>query len=245
MTKKRPYVLSIAGFDPSGGAGVLADVKTFEKNKCLGMAVQTANTIQTEDEFQAVNWVDENVLMDQLIALTNRYSFEVAKIGLIKSIEQLKTITEHNNLSKTKIIWDPVLSASAGFDFQQDLEGLENTLAKLFLITPNADEAKKISGLDNPQEGARKLGEAVQVLLTGGHNTEAPGKDFFVDGKTERSYNPKGQNRFAKHGSGCVFSSAIAASIARGYPLHKSILRGKRYVENYLSSSPNLLGHHY
>ena len=77
MSKKNNYILTIAGFDPSGGAGILADVKTFEQNKCIGMAVQTANTIQTEDEFLSVNWVNEDIVIKQLEKLLIKYTFVV------------------------------------------------------------------------------------------------------------------------------------------------------------------------
>ena len=69
---KQNYILTIAGFDPSGGAGILADIKTFEQHKCIGMGVQTANTIQTENEFLSVNWIDENVVLKQLEMLLSK-----------------------------------------------------------------------------------------------------------------------------------------------------------------------------
>ena len=80
----RPNILSIAGFDPSGGAGAIADMKTFEQHKLQGLSVITANTIQTEDKFESLNWIDEEVLFCQLNLLLDRYSIRYAKIGLVK-----------------------------------------------------------------------------------------------------------------------------------------------------------------
>ena len=92
MPKVRPYCLTIAGFDPSGGAGVLADIKTFEQNKVQGLAVITANTIQTEDSFEKINWIEESMVVDQLMTLLNRYEIKFVKIGLIQSGEFLEKI---------------------------------------------------------------------------------------------------------------------------------------------------------
>ena len=90
--KERAYILSIAGFDPSGGAGSLADIKTFEQHKLQGLSVVTANTIQTENEFISVNWIEVDVVFQQLDILLDRYKIRYAKIGLIKDASTLKKI---------------------------------------------------------------------------------------------------------------------------------------------------------
>ncbi|MEX1000817.1 MAG: hydroxymethylpyrimidine/phosphomethylpyrimidine kinase [Crocinitomicaceae bacterium] len=245
MSNKRPYILTIAGFDPSAGAGILADLKTFEQNKCMGMAVQTANTIQTEDTFHSVNWVNEQLIMEQLTALTNRYEFEYVKIGLVQGAKQLSDIIKHPGLKKAKLIWDPVLKSSSGFDFEQDVASLSELFKHLYLITPNTDEVKELLHEQDEIKAAKKLAEEVKVLLKGGHREKQKGKDLLFDAASIRAYNPKPGNYTPKHGSGCVFSSAIAANLAKGYTLHKSILRAKRYVERYLVSNSGLLGHHH
>ena len=89
MGRKRANVLAIGGFDPCAGAGILADVKTMEQIKVMAMAVNTANTVQTEDQFKAVNWIEEDIVLDQLSALLDAYLFTYAKIGLIKSLSFL------------------------------------------------------------------------------------------------------------------------------------------------------------
>ena len=85
MPKVRPYCLTIAGFDPSGGAGILADCKTFEQNKTQGLAVITANTLQTEDSFKRVDWMTDEIILEQLNLLLDRYKIRFIKIGLIVS----------------------------------------------------------------------------------------------------------------------------------------------------------------
>ena len=88
--KTRPKILTIAGFDPSGGAGILADIKTIEANKCLGFAVCTANTIQNENEFVSPNWITEKEVFAQLEVLMKIHTFDYVKIGLISSFEFLQ-----------------------------------------------------------------------------------------------------------------------------------------------------------
>ncbi len=252
MAKSLTYTLSIAGFDPCGGAGILADIKTFEHFKCMGMAIQTANTIQTENQFISVNWINEDLVLHQLETLLKQYRFKTIKIGLIQSISTLKKVIDiclkYN--PNVKIIWDTVLSASAGFDFNFSANGIYDVLQKLYLITPNFNEINQLTNLKNSIDSAKQLSKHTKVILKGGHNNQNKGKDYLfetINGQLiQKSYNPKTTVKpiNEKHGSGCVFSSALAANLAQGYPLHKSILKSKRYIEHYLSSNKTLLGQH-
>ena len=252
MPKKITYTLTIAGFDPSGGAGILADIKTFEHFKCLGLAVQSANTIQTEDEFLSVNWISDDVILQQLEMLLKKYKFNYIKVGLIKDLKILNKVTDlclkYN--PSTKIIWDTVLSSSTGFNFDMSTKGLNDVLKKIYLITPNWNEIKLLSNHQNSIEGAKAIATYTKVYLKGGHNEAKPGKDYLFEKIDEniiqKSYNPKSTVKpiTPKHGSGCVFSAALTANLAQGFPLHKSILRSKRYIEHYLSSNQTLLGTH-
>lgn len=248
MSKKNKYILTIAGFDPSGGAGILADIKTFEQYQCVGMGVQTANTIQIENEFLSVNWIDENIVISQLELLLTKYRFSYVKVGLIPSLEFLQnviSIIQLNN-NHTKIIWDPILSASTGFDFNHNLNDLESILKQVYLITPNWNEVKKLSKQTDAIKGAKVLSEFTKVLLKGGHNEFNLGKDYLFQDDLQKGFNPKKTVKpiFAKHGSGCVLSSAITANLFQGYPLHKAILKSKRYMEGFLSSNKTMLGNH-
>ena len=245
--KKRPYILSIAGFGPTGGAGVLADIKTFEKLKCLGMAVQTANTIQSEDTFHSANWIAEKEVIGQLKYVLEHYEFLGVKIGLVPSFSFLNEVLDiiRTSNSKIPIVWDPVLSVSAGFDFGHDLSAIEICLDKVDWITPNWNEAKRICGTNEVIEGCKALSQITKVYLKGGHNTDDLGTDYLIEKGTVQQFNPRSGNYFEKHGSGCVFSAALAANLAKGYPQQKVILRTKRYVEQFLKSSRTLLGMHY
>lgn len=243
---KRPNIITIAGFDPSGGAGVLADVKTFEAHRCSGFAVQTANTIQTEDEFLSVNWIDQSLIKDQLRALCERYSIQGVKIGLIPSLSfmlEILAIVRDLNENLT-IVWDPILSASAGFDFKHDLGKLKEVLSKVDYITPNWNEIKQLSGNNYSLQGAQALSEVTSIYLKGGHNKESQGKDYLFNENGMRSFNPKAGNYYEKHGSGCVFSSALISNLLRGYPTQKAVLKSKRYIEEFLKSDRSKLGKH-
>lgn len=242
--KNPKRILTIAGFDPSGGAGILADIKAYQKLKCLGNAVITANTFQTEKEFRAVNWIDETIVFDQLDLLLNTYKFDGVKIGILPSVDFLSKLLDRVKAVQPKsiILWDPVLSASVGFDFNVNLHGLSNVFEKLDWITPNWGEVQKLSGCDDSVEGAKLLSKKVNVYLKGGHNTKDLGKDFIVQNEGLRALNPKPGKYSEKHGSGCVFSSALLAHFVKGFPVQKASLKAKRYIEHYLKSSDELIG---
>jgi hydroxymethylpyrimidine/phosphomethylpyrimidine kinase len=243
--KKRPLVLSIAGFDPSGGAGVLADIKTFEQNKVQGMAIITGNTIQTEDNFLKVEWIEDIFVFEQLETLLNQYQFEYIKVGLIPNLAFLSHLLNHPKIKQSKIIWDPILSTSSGFDFKHDLVELNQLLSHLFLITPNWNEVKLLSGNSEAKLGAEKLAEFTNVYLKGGHSNEKVGKDFLY-AKTGKVYPFNNRAKYAseKHGSGCVFSSALTANLALDLPMIKACLKSKKYITEVLESNKGLLGYH-
>ena len=243
MSRKRAYILTIGGFDPSGGAGVLADIKTFEEHKLLGMAVNTANTVQTEDTFQSVNRLSEDLIVAQLDVLISQYKFLYVKVGLIPSIEFIHTIK--CKLPDAKIIWDPILKASAGFEMNHSLEELTSVLEKVEIVTPNWEEIIVLSKLNDAIEGAKKLSKYCTVYLKGGHNSESPGRDYIFYKNKSFQLRPKGKSVTPKHGSGCVLSSALAANLAKGYPLHKACLKAKTYVTRVLESNDSLLGFHH
>ena len=242
--KKRPLVLSIAGFDPTAGAGVSADLKTFEQNKVLGMSVITANTIQIEDDFVSINWIDETIIFTQLEMLLNKYSFSAVKIGLIPSLSFLLKVVNLPQLFQTKIIWDPILSASSGFDFNHDLKLLEDVLKKTYLITPNWNEIQILANTTEAKKGAELLSKLTNVFLKGGHSEEI-GKDFLFSKKGKVfPFNSMSKIATEKHGSGCVLSSSLTAHVALKFPIIKACLRSKKYTTLVLESNKGLLGYH-
>ncbi|SFT80542.1 hydroxymethylpyrimidine/phosphomethylpyrimidine kinase [Lishizhenia tianjinensis] len=249
MSRIRPICISIAGLDPSGGAGILADIKTFEQLKTLGLAVQTANTLQVEDEFKEVIWTPQEVILAQLELLLQRYTPAAIKIGLIENSavlqEVLKCIKKYH--PKVPIVWDPVLQASFDSGLSMDelrfTATLQSIVDEVNVVTPNAPEYLKL----NLKDASTK-----KVYLKGGHTEidlgpdfkQRAGRDFLISAKGVKALNAKGKDFLPKHGTGCILSSALAAYIARGFDFHKASIRAKSYVYKRASSNPSLLAYH-
>jgi hydroxymethylpyrimidine/phosphomethylpyrimidine kinase len=232
-------VLTIAGFDPSAGAGLLADIKTFEQFGVYGFGVCTAVTVQNESSFDHPGWLENDHIIEQIDCLYRTQRPEVVKIGLIRDLDTLEVIIDnllrHN--SDLKIIWDPVLKSSTGFSFHEaiDQNKLDSILQRIFLVTPNSIEAEQL-----------KLSEGTDfcnVLVKGGHKQDAECEDllYMNDGQI-LSFPGVRIPKAEKHGSGCVFSSAIAAGIAKGNSLPAAITNAKEYITEFLLSTDTLLG---
>lgn len=247
---ERPYALSIAGFDPSGGAGFLADAKAMEAHGVYGLTVATALTVQHESVFQAVEWVNLDLIKQQINLLFQKYPVSFCKIGLIENWEVLLEITklllELN--PRIKIVVDPIFRASAGFDFHQNVSiiHLEKWLTNIYLLTPNAQELAKIKAKEpDLMEVAHSLSAYCNVLYKGGHNETQKGTDFLFAGHQIYELAPKELVVYEKHGSGCVLSAAIVANLALGYDLHAACEKAKVYITRFLNSNETLLGYHY
>lgn len=250
MAASRPIVLSIAGLDPSGGAGLLADIKTFEQHKVYGLGVAAAQTLQTENIFFSIQWNREDYIIQSLEVMLSHYDIKVVKIGIVENISRLQKIVSFINQKNAtiKIVLDTVIKSSSGFNFwneEMNEELLMAVLSKIFLITPNYNEAIQLLPSDNAKEAAQKLSAYCNVLLKGGHNNEEPGVDYLYT-KTGVEKLPATVTAVAgKHGSGCVLSAAIAANLASGFDLLTSCINAKKYIERFLSSNDSLLGYHY
>jgi len=247
---ERPYALSIAGFDPSGGAGFLADVKAMEAQEVYALTVVTAVTVQHESVFQAVEWMKVELIKQQIILLFQKYPVNFCKIGLIENWDVLLEITnlllELN--PKIKIVVDPIFRASAGFDFHQNVSitHLEKWLSNIYLLTPNAQELAKINEKEpDLMEIAHRLSEYCNVLYKGGHNEAQKGTDFLFTGHKIHKLTPKNVVVYEKHGSGCVLSAVIVANLALGHDLYTACERAKVYITRFLNSNKTLLGYHY
>jgi len=254
MPKTRPCVISIAGFDPSAGAGILADIKTFEQHKVMGMGVATGITFQNDSEFEGVKWITPDEIIRQIKVLTRKYTFNFIKVGMIQDIDTLSAIiselkTQHSQKEsfRTKLIWDPILKASTGYQIHKEFDRnkLNTILKNIYLLTPNSDEIKQLTGEEDETKAAKELSNYCNVLLKGGHSQKDKGRDrlFTTEGKAY-PFKAKKISETGKHGSGCVLSSAITANLANGLSLQRSCLKGKDYVTNYLMSTKTMLGYH-
>jgi hydroxymethylpyrimidine/phosphomethylpyrimidine kinase len=250
MSENRPIVLTIAGFDPSGGAGVLADIKTFELHKVYGFAINTGNTIQTENAFHKIQWTPIDFILESIVTLFHSYAISVVKIGIIPSLNYLGQIVFclKKCSPSIKIIWDPVLKSSTEFEFLslQNNTPLIEILQQMELITPNYEEIKHFDIEEkDPQKIAKFFSTYCSILLKGGHNSEEIGVDYLFTTNNIYKYLPKTDNCYEKHGSGCVLSSAITANIALEQSLKTACQNAKTYTENYLLSNTSKLGFHH
>ena len=238
MHDERPYCLSFAGFDPSAGAGVLADMKTFEQLKVYGLGVVTALTYQNEASFDGLIWIKEEEIRKQLVPLFT-YPVKVVKIGLIQNLDVLHRILMFIRTSYPQIfiIWDPVLKASAGFRIHENLKVSKDVLESIDLITPNFDEYKALQ-LDN-------IEVKCAILLKGGHRIDKRGTDvLFMNGQEHIILGEEFIDKNDKHGTGCVLSSAIGAYIASGDAVLTASTKAKKYVECFIQSNNGGLGYH-
>lgn len=246
--QKSSYILTIGGLDPCGGAGIMADIKTIEAHGILGMAVCTAITYQNDITFKEVDWVNTDRIIEQIDILFARFDIRFIKIGLIKNYEALldvlsylKTKTDQSSF----IVWDPILKASAGFQFHNAPDS--NTLVKILelvdLITPNQLELKTLLP-DDTLNKALALSEWCGILLKGGHLHADHSNDILLLHKEETIFTGKRLDA-EKRGTGCVLSSAILCNLALNQPIETAIMKAKEYVEKYLLSSSTRLGFHY
>lgn len=255
--KIRPYILIIAGFDPSSGAGLTADIKTIEALKGYGLAACTSNTIQNDIELKACCWVDVEVIKNQIEILFDRFTIEFVKIGIVQNWKVLNEIIDVllEKNKKIKIVLDPILRSSSDFDFHKsendssDLDvkqnNFENILEKIYLLTPNYQEIEKLYIDKTIEETIVHISSKTNLLLKGGHRKENVGKDELFTRKGKHfTLNAKEQNVSEKHGSGCILSSAVITYLGLGFPLLKACFRAKRYTEKVLSSNDTLLGYH-
>lgn len=236
--------MSIAGFDPSGGAGTLADCKTFEQLKVYGFAVLTANTFQTDNEVTRVDWMPIVSILEQIGLLMDKFSISNFKIGIVKDGEMLRSIVDFllAKNPKAHVTWDPVLAASSGHAFFQGEISTVDLIRGIKLITPNKQEFEV---LFETNEKALTFSDKTMIYLKGGHNLDNIGRDQLFWKRKIYPFRPKGTHLTTKHGSGCVMAAALTAHIARQLPPVKACLQSKRYMESVLSSNQTLLAYHH
>lgn len=249
MSAHRPYVISIAGFDPTAGAGVLSDLKCFEAHRVYGFGICSALTVQTDSDFLKNDWLDAAQIIGQFDPLLKKFPVQVAKIGLIRNLDTLQEVASRLTAlnPEIKIVLDPILKASAGYKFHEwnlHPDKLKSVLKGLYLITPNFQEMKSLGAGQEVHAACEEWSDEVAVLLKGGHNPEAPGTDFLYTGKQCLELKPDHTEVFQKHGSGCVLSAAITARLALGNPLAEACLQAKQYTSIFLNSNTSLLGYH-
>ncbi|HYL63535.1 MAG TPA: bifunctional hydroxymethylpyrimidine kinase/phosphomethylpyrimidine kinase [Candidatus Methylomirabilis sp.] len=234
-----PILLTIAGFDPSCGAGVGADLKTFSAHGCYGVAAITSVTIQNTQGVEAVYNTPTAELRAQLDALAKDCNIEAVKIGMLGNRANAAAVAQFLDANKfAHVVLDPIMKASSGAELL-DPAGIKYVAAELLkratVITPNVPEAETltemaIKDLAGMEAAARKLLEmgARAVIVKGGHMEKAV--DVLFDGTAMMPLAGDKGKEEALHGTGCTFASAIAAHLAAGRSLFEAATLAKAYV---------------
>ena len=247
MATNKPYALSIAGFDPSAGAGILADIKTFEANGVYGLGVVSALTWQNDIAFEKVEWMGAEKIMSQAAVLLKRFDIKYVKIGLIESMEVLQEVIRFlkEKIAEPVIVYDPILKASAGFEFHDGGgERFMEAINGVYCITPNIPEANKLFGADDLQTRLEAASEQVNVYLKGGHGSSDTVTDLLFTADHTYAFPNDRLAKGAKHGSGCVLSSALTAQLALGNSIEVAAENANAYTYSFLASNETLLGYH-
>lgn len=239
----KPVVLTIAGSDSAGMAGMQMDIRTLTAMGVHGAAAITANTAQNNREVLAIHPVDQAILTDQLRAVAE-LPIAAIKVGLIPGREQLGTIRNALESSGAPLVLDPVLAGSCGDTLTaSDLTAaLRSELLPLCtLITPNRQEAEQLSGLpirnsDDCEAAARTLLDTgvKAVLLKGGHNDGPLSQDFFCSREQSFWLTSSRLSTENSRGTGCALSSAVAAALALGYALADAVVISKMAINQGL-----------
>ena len=245
--------LTIAGSDASGGAGIQADLKTFQAHGVFGMSAITAVTVQNTQKVYDIQEILPKIVHDQIICLFDDIKIHAVKIGMVSSIELIQTIaTALTTVESPPIVLDPVMISKSGYRLlnQDAQDALTHYLFPLAeVVTPNIYEAealvgRKIATVEDMKQAALdilSLG-AKKVVVKGGHLKEDRATDILSDGlefKALKSHWVKTKNT---HGTGCTFSSAIAANMALGKSFFEAVTLSKAYVTGAIEHSLSI-GH--
>ena len=243
--KKHNYTstLTIAGFDPSGGAGIQADIKTFSALGCYATSVLTALPVQNTMGVRTIYPIPCQAVQEQIEVILDDIFPNALKIGMVHTKELVATIVETlDKYPKMPIVFDPVMVATSGHKLIED-ETIQTIVKRLFpiadIITPNLDEAgilaqmhiETVQDMYLAGEKIRKLG-AKNILLKGGHlKTDLLTSLFFSEEGNVHEFHFEKYNTNNTHGSGCTLSSAIASYLAQGKSMLDAVTLGQNYVQ--------------
>ncbi len=243
-------VLTIAGSDSGGGAGIQADLKTMTMNGVFAMSAVTALTAQNTTGVQGIFEVTPEFLAQQLDSVFTDLRPDAVKIGMVSSAPLIETIAERLTFYRAeKIVVDPVMVATSGARLIA-AEAVETLTRRLFplaaLLTPNVPEAEalwggRIASAAEMERAAREIGEkfSCAVLLKGGHAVNDANDLLFSGGELRWFYGRRIDNPNT-HGTGCTLSSAIAANLAKGFDMTEAVARAKEYISGALGAMLDL-----
>jgi hydroxymethylpyrimidine/phosphomethylpyrimidine kinase len=251
-----PIALTIAGTDPSGGAGIQADLKTFSALGVYGASVITALVAQNTQGVRSIHDVPPPFIAEQLASVFDDLDVKAVKIGMLSRPEVIETVASAlTRYGVEKLVVDPVMVAASGDRLlvPEAVEALRTILIpKALVITPNMPEAAVL--LDEPiaETEAEMIRQADKlldlgcraVLLKGGHGKGQDSMDILVDGRGVSRFNARRIATDNTHGTGCTLSSAIASGLAHGEDLKSAVAIAKAYISGAIAASDELaVGH--
>jgi hydroxymethylpyrimidine/phosphomethylpyrimidine kinase len=246
-----PVALTIAGSDPSGGAGIQADLKTFHQFHVYGQAAITLLTVQNTLGVRRVELVRPELIRDQIAALLSDIPPLAAKTGALGGVEQVETVAALAADFTFPLVVDPVMVSKHGAPLltpEAESAMKKQLLPQCALVTPNIAEAERLSGshictMEDMSEVARRIAGmgARAVLVKGGHLNGAPVDALFCEGAVEFLPGRRIETRHT-HGTGCTYSAAITALLARGLPLAAAVAGAKKFIQEAIQTAPGL-GH--
>jgi hydroxymethylpyrimidine/phosphomethylpyrimidine kinase len=259
MAEKPPVVLTIAGFDPSSGAGVTADIKTIAAHGCYGVACITALTVQSTAGVRRMEPLDPALVTETLEELASDIPIAAVHIGMLGAGKVVKAVAEFlgRRPGKAKlpnVVLDPILKSSSGADLL-DAAGTRLLIEKLIpladVITPNVEEAAvltglKVTDLDEMRAAVAKLHQmgSAAVVITGGHLEKATDLLSFTTkrGVEEEVFKAERQRSNSTHGTGCAFATAMSCHLALDRGLAEAALLAKTFVTAAIAAG-HPLGH--
>ena len=249
-----PITLTIAGSDTSSGAGLQADLKTFQYFGCHGLNAVTCVVAETSSEVRSIHPLPPSGLRDQVDLMLGRYPVRAAKTGMLYSREHVMTVAEAlADYPDLMLVIDPVMIASTGDPLiqQEAIDAYrEHLIPRATLITPNLDEAAVLA--DCPRDALREEADLervaatlhdrfrVAVLVKGGHLEGPECVDLLVTDDGTQWYRSPRQADVASHGTGCTLSAAITAALAHGLTMTDAVAQAKTFLDHALARSLQL-----
>ncbi|WP_345241048.1 bifunctional hydroxymethylpyrimidine kinase/phosphomethylpyrimidine kinase [Pontibacillus salipaludis] len=232
--------LTIAGTDPSGGAGIQADLKTFQELDVYGMSVITSVVAQNTLGVTGVRHLEASFIKKQLQSVTSDMPVHAVKTGMIANAEMIKAIADHLRPLSLPLCVDPVMIAQSG-DALVDRKALQTMLDELLplatIVTPNIPEAEALTGQHLESEEDRyKAAKSIvhdfgssSVVVKGGH-LDGEATDLFYDGETFETFSSPRFDTLHTHGTGCTYAAAITAELAKGKSVREAVNIAKEFI---------------
>lgn len=237
-------ILSIGGSDPSSGAGIQSDIKTFANHDVYGFTVVTTITSQNTKKVTSIEPVSAKSLRAQLDSILSDFHIDAIKIGMVYNSQIIKIIHSELRNIKIPIVVDPIIKSTTGAillkkNALRDYKKMIIPLADV--ITPNKYEARVLSGTSNTYKSAKKIQSigAKCVIITGATSSNGKISDFILDENMEYVISGK-KLPIRNHGSGCNYSASIAVSLAKGNTIRDAVKTAKDYVYQSIKHSKNI-----